>query len=174
PFLNRPERGVFVLCTTSNPGAGEFQSLAVAPRPQSLFETVAEHAQQWNTNGNVGLVVGATDVEALARVRALAPDLWFLVPGIGAQGGDVQAALQAGLREDGLGMVINVSRAVAAADDPAEAAKRLRDEINMWRAEAGSQRSEVSSQAHNQPPTSDLQQLASDLVASQCVRFGRF
>ena len=72
---------------------------------------VAQHAQQWNANGNVGLVVGATDPQALARVRAAAPDLWFLVPGIGAQGGDLQASLEAGLRPDGLGLLINVSRA---------------------------------------------------------------
>src|SRR6185503_16836254 len=126
----------------------------------------------WNEHGNVGLVVGATDPEALARVRALAPDLWFLVPGIGAQGGEVQRALNAGLREDRLGMVINVSRAVAASDDPAEAAKRLRDEIRSRKLEVRNQKSPEAArsdakQTHGarggqtalQPPTSDLRLL---------------
>ena len=138
PFLNRSDRGVFLLCKTSNPGAGEIQSLQIgevsrSASPVLLYEYIAQRAGQWNENNNLGLVVGATDLEALARVRNLAPDLWFLVPGIGAQGGDLQKALQAGLRNDGLGMLINVSRAVATAPDPAEAARNLRDNINECR-----------------------------------------
>jgi len=161
PFLNRPERGVFVLCKTSNAGADEFQALTVAD--MKLYEYVAQRAQTWNEHNNVGLVVGATDPEALARVRALAPDLWFLVPGIGTQGGDIEKALSAGLRADGLGMLINVSRAVAAAPDPAEAAKALRDQINAGRAPG------------SKPVASSLSAtLARDLVDSECVRFGEF
>jgi len=162
PFLSRPERGAFVLCKTSNPGADEFQALSVDDA--SLFEVVARHAQEWNQHGNVGLVVGATDPEALARVRAAAPGLWFLVPGIGAQGGDLQAALDAGLRADGMGVLVNVSRAIARAADPRAEAKRVRDEINAARAERST----------SGAPVAPCAQLARDLIASQCVRFGEF
>jgi uridine monophosphate synthetase len=173
PFLARSERGAFVLCKTSNPGADEFQgskmqdaSRRMQDEGRLLYEVVAEHAQQWNTNGNVGLVVGATDPQALARIRSAAPDLWFLVPGIGAQGGDLKAALEAGLRPDGLGLIINVSRQIAKANDPREAARKMRDDINVvrraWR---------VPSFTYH---ASRITQLAQDLVASQCVRFGQF
>jgi uridine monophosphate synthetase len=162
PFLSRSERGAFVLCKTSNPGADEFQALGVDDA--TLFEVVARHAQEWNTHGNVGLVVGATDPEALARVRAAAPGLWFLVPGIGAQGGDLQASLDAGLRPDGLGMLINVSRAISQAGDPRAEAKRIRDQINAARATLSTSRASHSGFA----------QLARDLITSQCVRFGEF
>jgi len=162
PFLTRSDRGAFVLCKTSNPGADEFQALSIEGR--LLYETVAQHAQQWNVNGNVGLVVGATDLQALARVRTAAPDLWFLVPGVGAQGGDLQASLKAGLRSDGLGLLINVSRQIAKASDPHEEARKVRDEINAVRG-AFSLVTRHSSR---------LSQLAQDLVDSQCVRFGQF
>jgi uridine monophosphate synthetase len=171
PFLNRPDRGVFVLCKTSNLGADELQSLQTCEVSKTsqvlLYEYVAERAGQWSGHDNVGLVVGATDPEALARVRALAPDLWFLVPGVGAQGGNLESALKAGLRPDGLGMLINVSRAVAAATEPEEAAKQLRDEINQRRLKTKDWKS-------IQSPVFSLQSLASDLVVSQCVRFGQF
>jgi uridine monophosphate synthetase len=161
PFLARSDRGAFVLCKTSNPGADEFQALSVESR--SLYEMVAQHAQQWNANGNVGLVVGATDPQALARVRLAAPDLWFLVPGVGAQGGDLKSALEAGLRPDGLGLIINVSRQIAKASDPREEARQMRDDINV-----------VRSHATFRTPHSPFSQLAQDLVDSQCVRFGQF
>src|SRR5581483_11151690 len=99
PFIENAEHGAFVLCKTSNPGADEFQALAFADA--SLFEIIAQHAQAWNTRNNVGLVVGATDPARLACVRELVPEMWFLVPGIGAQGGDLKATLRAGLRADG-------------------------------------------------------------------------
>jgi len=162
PFLSRPERGAFVLCKTSNPGADEFQALRVDDA--SLFEAVARRAQEWSAHGNVGLVVGATDPGALARVRTAAPGLWFLVPGIGAQGGDLPASLEAGLRPDGLGMLINVSRTIARAGDPRAEAKRVRDEINAARAALPAARA----------PRPGFAQLARDLVTSQCVRFGEF
>jgi uridine monophosphate synthetase len=165
PFLVRSERGAFVLCKTSNPGADEFQALSVEGR--LLYESVAQHAQQWNTNGNVGLVVGATDPQALARVRLAAPDLWFLVPGVGAQGGDLKSALEAGLRTDGLGLIINVSRQIAKASDPRAEACKVRDEINRWRLEDHVPPSNIQHQT-------SIAQLAQDLVDSQCVRFGQF
>ncbi len=145
PFLDFKERGVFLLCKTSNPGAGDLQDLLVDSGPKTLdFETpstihgprsvplfihVAELAQTWNTRNNIGLVVGATQPEALACVRTAAPDLWFLSPGVGAQGGDLETALKAGLRKDGKGMLINISRSIARTDNPGLAAAELRDEI---------------------------------------------
>src|SRR5690349_1936735 len=128
PFLQKSEKGVFLLCKTSNPGSGDLQDLSLS-NGDLLYEHVAKLAQQWNTKNNVGLVVGATHVDALKRVRAVAPDLWFLAPGVGAQGGELEAALQAGLRRDGKGMLIPVSRAVARAEKPGRAAAELRDEM---------------------------------------------
>ena len=144
PFLGYKEKGVFLLCKTSNPGASDLQDLHISrydsPSPsgrgvrgegeeQYLYEHVAQLAQEWNTGNNIGLVVGATQPEALTRVRAAAPDLWFLSPGVGAQGGDLETALKAGLRKDGKGMLINVSRSIAKAEKPGLAAAVLRDEI---------------------------------------------
>lgn len=139
PFLNYSQKGVFLLCKTSNPGSGDLQDLMVDSgqwtmvNGQSstvhLYEHVAKLAQQWNTRNNIGLVVGATHIEAMKRVRAAAPDLWFLTPGVGAQGGELEAALKAGLRKDGKGMLINVSRSIARAEKPGLAAAELRDEI---------------------------------------------
>ncbi len=136
PFLANGEKGVFLLCKTSNPGAADLQDLKVLdenadgkPAGSPLYLAVARLAQSWNTKDNIGLVVGATQLDALARVRAAAPDLWFLAPGIGAQGGDLEAALNAGLRRDGRGMLLPVSRGISRAADPAAAAATLRDEI---------------------------------------------
>lgn len=134
PFIQDQEKGVFVLCKTSNPGSGDLQDLILAKvsKPSQglpLYEYVALLARQWNTRNNIGLVVGATFPETLARVRTVAPDLWFLVPGVGTQGGDLESALRAGLRKDRLGMLINVSRGIARAEDPAKAAAEMRDQI---------------------------------------------
>jgi uridine monophosphate synthetase len=128
PFLGDQERGVFLLCKTSNPGAGDLQDLRL-DNGMMVHEQVARLAQQWNTKNNIGLVVGATQPEALARVRAAAPDLWFLAPGVGAQGGDLESALRAGLRKDGKGMLINVSRGISQAKNPRLAAAEFRDSI---------------------------------------------
>ncbi len=145
PFIHNQEKGVFLLCKTSNPGSGDLQDLTVdggqwtvdgpsqstvnGPRLMPLYEHVARLAQQWNTKNNIGLVVGATYPEILARVRAIAPDLWFLAPGVGAQGGDLQSALKAGSRKDGKGMLIPVSRGISRAESPVKAAAEIRDSI---------------------------------------------
>ncbi|HEX7540621.1 MAG TPA: orotidine-5'-phosphate decarboxylase [Anaerolineales bacterium] len=140
PFLAYKEKGVFLLCKTSNPGAADLQDLNVvgaglvpdqAGRPQGspLHVHIAHLAQNWNTGNNIGLVVSATQPEALTRVRAAAPDLWFLVPGVGVQGGDLETALKSGLRADGKGMLINVSRGISRAENPAKAAAEMRDAI---------------------------------------------
>ena len=128
PFLVNQEKGVFLLCKTSNPGSGDLQDLTLEGG-DLLYERVARLARQWNTKNNIGLVVGATQPEALARVRAVAPELWFLAPGVGAQGGDLETALKAGLRPDGKGMLLPISRGISRAANPGLAAADLRDQI---------------------------------------------
>ncbi|MBN2148597.1 MAG: orotidine-5'-phosphate decarboxylase [Anaerolineales bacterium] len=166
PFLNDPARGAFLLCKTSNPGAGDLQDLRLAGEERCLFEQVAHLAQQWNTNDNLGLVAGATHPAALRQVRDLAPDLWILAPGVGAQGGDLAEALGAGLRADGLGLLVPVSRAISRAGDPRQAARDLRDEINRLRSQAGAVPSSLI-----QP---ERMGLADALLEAGCVRFGQF
>ncbi len=134
PFARYPDKGLFVLCHTSNPSAAALQGLRVEGRP--LYQIVAE--QVLGRAPNVGLVVGATYPEVLAQVRALAPDRWLLVPGVGAQGGDLEAALRAGLREDGLGVLVAVTRGVTRAADPRAAAQELRERIRAVRRQVGS------------------------------------
>ena len=144
PFLDRADRGVVILCRTSNPGAGDLQDLLVQAgdgvgRP--LYQRVAEKvAREWNGHGNCALVVGATWPEQLREVRAIVGDVPFLVPGVGAQGGDVQAVVSNAKTADGTGLVVSSSRAILyAASDAgfaeaaAAAARDLRDEINRYR-----------------------------------------
>ncbi|MEW6233285.1 MAG: orotidine-5'-phosphate decarboxylase [Chloroflexota bacterium] len=133
PFLRYADRGVLLLCRTSNPGASDFQGLPCPGRP--LYLVVAEKALEWNTAGNVGLVMGATYPRELGLVREMAPDLWFLVPGVGSQGGDLGVVLRAGLDARGAGLIVNVSRQVIYAADPRRAAQGLRDELNQLRDE---------------------------------------
>ena len=185
PFLARPERGVFVLCKTSNPGAGEFQDLTVAPGPgEPLYMRVARQAQGWREGSgrdNLGLVVGATDVVALARVRAAAPEMWLLAPGVGAQGGELATALAAGLRADGLGLLVTVSRSLARAADPAAEAAEMRAAINRERRAAtrGGRRAtgaagDGGARGPEESVGGTVEALADALLASGCVRFGRF
>lgn len=139
PFLDRSGKGVIVLCRTSNPGSGEFQDLRIDGRP--LYQHVAEKvARDWNSNGNCLLVVGATWPKELAEIRAVVGDLPFLVPGVGAQGGDVEAVVRQGGTADGTGLVISSSRAILYASSGADfadaaghAARELRDQINRYR-----------------------------------------
>ncbi len=132
PFLEREDRGSIVLCRTSNPGAGELQDLPLDGRP--LWEHVAERvSRDWNARGNCMLVVGATWPAEMRRVREIAPEMTFLVPGIGAQGGDVEATVQAGLRADGKGLMLSSSRAILYAGDAAKAARETRDAIQVAR-----------------------------------------
>jgi orotidine-5'-phosphate decarboxylase len=139
PYFKWKDRGVIILCRTSNPGARDFQDLESGGK--RLYRHVAERvARDWNTTGNCMLVIGATYPQELAEIRAVVGDLPFLVPGVGAQGGDVAAAVKAGRTRDGLGMVLNSSRGIIYAsngEDFADAArtatKSLRDEINQHR-----------------------------------------
>ena len=141
PFLDRPDKGVFVLCRTSNPGGADLQDLELASG-EPVYERVAALADIWNQHGNVGLVVGATAPAELADLREQVPDLPFLVPGVGAQGGDAEAAVAYGLA-DGVGLV-NSSRGIIFAGEDrgedfagaaGEAAKRLRNRLNQYRAD---------------------------------------
>jgi orotidine-5'-phosphate decarboxylase len=139
PFLDRADKGVVILCRTSNPGAGDLQDLVVDGRP--LYQHVAEKvAREWNGNGNCALVVGATWPEQLREVRAIVGDLPFLVPGVGAQGGDVEAVVANAKTAEGTGLIVSSSRAILYASNGADfaeaagtAAKSLRDQINGHR-----------------------------------------
>jgi uridine monophosphate synthetase len=181
PFLAYKEKGIFLLCKTSNPGAADLQDVRIdrggwtiddGASSISLFEHVAYLAQQWNTGNNIGLVVGATHPEALKRVRAVAPDLWFLVPGAGAQGGDLETALRAGLRADRKGLLMSVSRSISRHENPAKAAAELRDEIVNIQYLMGKEKKTGTSK----PPIQSSQHdsLADGLLASGCVKFGEF
>jgi len=184
PLLEDAQRGVFLLCKTSNPGAADLQDLRVLSpgldhQVLHLFEQVALLARQWNRQDNLGLVVGATHPQALARVRALAPEMWILAPGVGAQGAELRAALAAGLRADGLGLLLPVSRAVSRAADPLQAVDLLNEEINRVRVNLvqDHQREALIASgldAAALPIPAPLAQLADDLLAAGCVKFGQF
>ena len=140
PFLKYEEKGVIILCRTSNPGAGDLQDLEVGGR--RLFHIVADlAARRWNTRGNCALVVGATYPRELAEVREIVGNMPFLVPGVGAQGGDVALAVQSGQTAAGAGLVISSSRGILYASSgedfvsaAREATLKLRDQINASRA----------------------------------------
>ena len=138
PFLQRPDKAAFVLCLTSNESSAEFETLATERGP--LYELVARKAVEWGRSGNCGLVVGATKPETIGRIRSLAPELPMLIPGIGAQGGDLPSAVSLGTNAEGEGILINASRSIlyagSGADFDADArsvASDLRDEINQHR-----------------------------------------
>lgn len=123
PFLTRPECGAAVLCRTSNPGARDFQDLSVGGLP--LYRRVARHAsERWNAHRNLMLVVGATYIEEMTGLRREHPQIPFLVPGIGHQGGDLEATLRAGLNSTGDGLLVSSSRAILYAGDGSPAAVR--------------------------------------------------
>lgn len=140
PFLSRPDAGVFVLCRTSNSGGSDLQDRELATG-ECVYEAVADLAAEWNERGNVGLVVGATAPTELETIRDRVPDLPFLVPGVGAQGGDIEAAVTYGLA-DGVGLV-NSTRSIIFAwestgaeafpDAAGNAAKDLKRELNRYR-----------------------------------------
>jgi len=134
PFLAREDRASIILCRTSNPGAGEFQDLTVGGAP--LWRVVAERvSRDWNARGNCMLVAGATYPDELREIRAIVGEMTLLVPGVGAQGGDLDATLRAGMNRASLGLIINSSRGIIFASDPVAEARALRDQINTIRAE---------------------------------------
>ena len=130
PFLEYQDRGVFVLCLTSNVGFKDFQ---IAGTDEPLYKSVARHVKGWNHYGNCGLVVGATKPEELKEIREIADDMPILIPGVGAQGGDLAASVKYGVNKNGNRAIINASRSIIYAADPKNEAKKLRDEINRYR-----------------------------------------
>ncbi len=146
PFLQDETRGVFVWCRGSNPGSADFQDIdtSLAGGTVPLYQRLARACSEWNVRGNIGLVVGATAPEQLASVRALCPDIPLLVPGVGAQGGDLAAAVTAGADAQGRMALINSSRGIIYASGGADysaaagrAARTLRDSINGVLAKEG-------------------------------------
>jgi len=139
PFLKREDKGIIILCRTSNPGAADFQDLKIKGAP--LYQIVAKKIVKWNKDfGNCLMVVGATWPGQLKEIRKIAPDIPFLVPGIGAQGGDIEAAVKNGQDKSGAGLIINSSRGIIYASDGPDFAKaaraeaeKLRNEINKYR-----------------------------------------
>jgi orotidine-5'-phosphate decarboxylase len=141
PFINYQDKGVFILCRTSNRGATDFQNLCTNGLP--LYEAVAQKAKEWNIYGNIGLVVGATYPEELKKVRSICPEMPLLIPGIGAQGGDLASAVGYGVDAQGEKAIINVSRQILYASkekDFAQAARnmaeKIRKQINDYRHKA--------------------------------------
>ena len=133
PFLDYKDKGCIILARTSNPDARQFQDLLVGGKP--VWQVVAETVvKDWNASGNCILVVGATYPEEIKAIRRLVGDMTLLVPGVGSQGGDVKAAVLAGRTAQGKGLMISTGRAILFAENPSQAARDLRDEINRWRA----------------------------------------
>jgi orotidine-5'-phosphate decarboxylase len=142
PFIEYWDRGVFILCRTSNPGAVDFQNLPLKIKRKNLplFEIVALRAAGWNKQGNIGLVVGATYLEELKLIRKNHPDMLLLIPGIGAQGGDLASAVGYGVDKQGRKAIISSSRQIIYASKEkdfaqaaCEVASSLRDQINRYR-----------------------------------------
>lgn len=165
PFLKPSGKAVFVLARTSNPSAKEIQDLKHKKAP--LYLKAARIAAGWDRR--VGLVVAGNDEKALCLLREALPETWFLSPGIGAQGGTVAGAAAAGLRSDGLGILMNVSREVAQASDPGAKAKQLRDDLNAAR-------TKVASDRKNRPvPMTKLKRkVLEGLIRTECFKLGSF
>ncbi len=170
-FASRETAGVFILCHTSNPGARDIQELVVDGAP--LYEKIARLAAGWNSRGNIGLVMGATFPEQLERIRRIQPDMWFLLPGIGSQGGDLAACLEAGLRADGSGALVNVSRGISESGDPRAAALEYRDRINELRKKPR-QPAHKAELARTKKRPEIVESIAIGLHDLGAVRFGEF
>jgi uridine monophosphate synthetase len=173
PFLAWEGRGLFLLCRTSNPAADTFQGLHIDD--DALYVHIAKECSSWSDR--IGLVVAGNDPKALAKVRAVAPQAWFLSPGIGAQGGNAKEAVKAGARADGLGILVVAARSVAQASDPAQAARELRDSINLM-SEAKKKLgtgSEIESKKNlNDSDIALKTEFVRHLVETGCFRLGDF
>lgn len=142
PFIDWEDKGCIIMCRNSNVDSGEFQNMMIDGK--ELYRYIAEHfSTRWNYNRNILLVVGATYPEELAEVRRIVGDMTMLVPGVGAQGGDVERTMRAGLNSNRAGLIINSSRAIIYAGGDEDFANRareeaikLRDELNRYRIEA--------------------------------------
>jgi orotidine-5'-phosphate decarboxylase len=141
PFIDYPDKGVFILCRTSNKGATDFQDLRTNGLP--LYEAVAQKAKEWDIHGNIGLVVGATYPEELRKIRSICPEMPLLIPGVGAQGGNLASAVHYGVDTRGEKAIINVSRQILYASKEKNfaqaarnAAEKIRNQINDYRNKA--------------------------------------
>ena len=174
PLLAYPDKCLFIICRTSNPGSDNFQELEIndwrtldREANQPLYIHVARTVTRWSDN--IGLVVGATYPEAIEATRAAAPDAWFLIPGIGAQGGDLAASVVAGVRRDKQGIVVSASRGIGLADDPGGAARDFRDRINNAR-----ENKIYPSAAVTSTLSASKQKLIDGLVDLGAIKFGDF
>lgn len=132
PFLNRNDKDSIILCRSSNPGAGELQDLKVDGR--MVWEILTEKViSEWNFNNNCLLMFGATYPEEMKKARGMVGDMTFLVPGLGAQGGDIEATVKAGINSEKKGLILHSARGIIFSDNPKEEARKLRDEINKYR-----------------------------------------
>ena len=161
PFLAPDGKAVFILCYTSNPSATQVQQHGAPP----LFEHIARISLTWGTTEQVGLVVGATQPDELSVVRQICPQSWILAPGVGAQGADLNVALREGLRADGSGLIIPVSRGIIAAPDPRQAAMDFRENIRQERAKV--QKAAINESSNNVA-------LITGLFQAGCIKFGNF
>ncbi len=177
PFLAYPGKGLFLLCRTSNPQSGDLQALPVVQRESRgavdreegspLYLEVAREVSSWAPE--IGLVVGATDPRALEKVREQQQRSWILCPGIGAQGGSLEAAVRAGLREDGLGLLLVVGRSIYQDEQPGEKARLYRDRINWEVAGSRNTRALRSMQRETR-----IVALLEQIVEHGCLKFGSF
>lgn len=132
PFFKWKDKGIIVVCRTSNPGASDFQDLKVDGK--SFYLEIAKRVVGWNKKyHNLLMVIGSTWPDELGKIRAITPEMTFLVPGIGAQGGDLKKILKFGLRKDKKGLIISASRSIIYAQNPQNAAQKLKNEINKYR-----------------------------------------
>lgn len=164
-------KGAFLLCKTSNPGSNDL--LALNLQTVTLYEKIAHLAGQWSRdyNASLGLVVGATDAVALEGARKAGGNaVWILAPGVGAQGGDLQQALAAGLNDKGTGMLIPVSRGISRADNPGQAAKELQEQINSARTTPDTTTSSTAEESI-QPYQKDFLEFS---LAEGVLKFGSF
>jgi orotidine 5'-phosphate decarboxylase subfamily 2 len=161
PLLARPDRGCFVVCRTSNPGAAEMQDVRVAGGEPYFLYMARQVAESWNQRGNCGLVAGATWPAEMAAIRAAAPGLPLLVPGVGAQGGDLAGSVRAGANAAGAGLLMSVSRGVMGAADPGAAAAEFQAAMG------------AAAQAPRAEPASDLDALLVALFDAGIIKFER-
>jgi uridine monophosphate synthetase len=168
PLYGRAGRGCFMVVRTSNPGAEEIQDIETAEGEPLYMAITRKIAEGWNESGNVGLVAPATEPQVLARVRETAPGMPILCPGVGAQGGDVEAAVAAGVDANGRGLIINVSRGIMEADDPGQAAREWRDRIRAA-VKAGRRGEEEGSERK-----SKLERVVLEMFEIGAIRFEAF
>ncbi len=192
PFLEYGGRGLFLLCRTSNPGADSLQEVRVCDRRgfEKYYLRVAREVIGWA--GNIGLVVAGNNEEALAAVRKRFPEVWLLAPGIGAQGGSIDRALEAGMRKDGGGILLNISRGIAQAASPGRAAHEAVEEmrrvkLRLKNRESAAKRGTktdsiggrtVAEKNNDKETSADLpaakRELIFDLIRADCFKLGRF